>query len=258
MEQNKFDTDIKSKLEKRRLEPSEAAWQKLSERLDAEQGTKKGNSIFWLGIAASIVGILLLVSQFFKSGSSEVMDQPTPTRVVINPVNSNEEQKSNTKTQTPEQPQKKLFPTEENHPLVSNSKIEEEASAEVAVSQDYKVATAKEPRMEEKPGIQNPTELPVDNKTFEAQKIEDIVKNVQAVAESQQEITDAYLDSLLSAAEKDIQRQKYLNKTKGTVDADALLADVENELDESFRTKVFDALKSSFNSVKTAVANRNN
>ena len=41
------------------------------------------------------------------------------------------------------------------------------------------------------------------------------------------------------------------------VDAEALLENVEAELDQSFRNKVFEAIKSSYNSVKTAVAQRN-
>jgi len=41
------------------------------------------------------------------------------------------------------------------------------------------------------------------------------------------------------------------------VDANALLQDVEAELQDSFRTRVFETLKSTFKTVKTAVADRN-
>ena len=42
------------------------------------------------------------------------------------------------------------------------------------------------------------------------------------------------------------------------IDASDLLQDVEADLDQSFRDKVFKTLKSSYYSVKTAVADRNN
>jgi len=39
--------------------------------------------------------------------------------------------------------------------------------------------------------------------------------------------------------------------------ANALLESVEQELDQSFRSKVLEAIKTSYNSVKTAIATRN-
>ena len=48
-----------------------------------------------------------------------------------------------------------------------------------------------------------------DMASFETQKIKDIVNNVHTVAQNNQEVTEAYIDSLLWAAEKDIQRQKF-------------------------------------------------
>lgn len=51
--------------------------------------------------------------------------------------------------------------------------------------------------------------------------------------------------------------EKLYNTTTGVVDANLLLESVEQDLDESFRNKVFDALKANYNKVKTAVAQRN-
>ena len=48
-----------------------------------------------------------------------------------------------------------------------------------------------------------------------------------------------------------------MNNTR-TVDANALLQDVEEDLQQSFRSKVFEALQSGYESVITAVAERNN
>ena len=43
-----------------------------------------------------------------------------------------------------------------------------------------------------------------------------------------------------------------------SVNADALLYEVESELDKTFRDKVFKELKIQFKSIKNAVAQRNN
>ena len=60
MEQNKFDEQIKANLDNRRLQPSTDAWEKLSNRLDIG-AKKKQNNVFWyIGIAASFIGILLV------------------------------------------------------------------------------------------------------------------------------------------------------------------------------------------------------
>ncbi|GAA4279715.1 hypothetical protein [Gaetbulibacter aestuarii] len=261
MEQNKFDNEIRTKLGKRRLEPSEGAWEKLSQRLEAEEGPKKVSPILWMGIAASLVGLLLLVSQFFNADSNAVMDQNTPIKVVKTPLNTEVETETKKDVPAVKNEQDNLTPKASLNAVAerlvkpeapASNKIENPIIIQESIVLDESVA--RNPL----PGNKASSEIADNTSDFEAQKIEDIVKNVQAVADRQQEVSDAYLDSLFTAAEKDIQRQKFINKTKGTVDADALLADVENELDESFRTKVFDALKSSFNSVKTTVANRNN
>ena len=52
--------------------------------------------------------------------------------------------------------------------------------------------------------------------------------------------------------------QKLYNEATNKVDANALLQSVEDDLEQSFRAKVFDAIKSGYESVKTAVAERNN
>ena len=49
-----------------------------------------------------------------------------------------------------------------------------------------------------------------------------------------------------------------LFKADNTVDAVALLNEVEVELDQSFRDQIFDRLKTGFMKVRTALADRNN
>ena len=80
---------------------------------------------------------------------------------------------------------------------------------------------------------------------------------MNSLEENDNSITDFEVDSLLRQAQKEILTEKYLNPDK-TVNPEALLSQVEGELDESFRDQIFDKLKSGFNKVRTAVAERNN
>ena len=59
-------------------------------------------------------------------------------------------------------------------------------------------------------------------------------------------------------ASKELFKDKLQKEAFKTVDASALLLSVEEDMGQSFRSKVFDALKGGYETVKTAVAERNN
>uniref|UniRef100_UPI003F6D9CD9 hypothetical protein n=1 Tax=Winogradskyella sp. TaxID=1883156 RepID=UPI003F6D9CD9 len=71
-------------------------------------------------------------------------------------------------------------------------------------------------------------------------------------------VIDKEVDSLLKLASKELFKDQIQNETTKTVDANALLMSVEDEMGQSFRSKVFEVLKDSYETVKTAVAERNN
>ena len=70
-------------------------------------------------------------------------------------------------------------------------------------------------------------------------------------------VTDLEIESLLKNAQKDITLQRINKENIITVDANSLLQDVESDLDLSFRDKMFNTIISSYNTVKTAVVERN-
>jgi hypothetical protein len=87
-------------------------------------------------------------------------------------------------------------------------------------------------------------------------KIAEIVAQVEMLEKTNSTVTDAEIDLLLRGAQRQILEDKIFRGDK-SVDAMALLADVEDELDRSFRDQIFDALKDGFLKVRTAVADRN-
>ncbi|HMB99819.1 MAG TPA: hypothetical protein VKN14_02155, partial [Flavobacteriaceae bacterium] len=77
MAQDNFDENIKDKLENRTIKPTEKAWNKLSEQLDTLGRKKPNTTLWWFGIAASIVGVL-----FFILGNDE-NDLENTTPIIV-------------------------------------------------------------------------------------------------------------------------------------------------------------------------------
>ena len=68
MAPNKFEKHIKKQLQEREIQPSASAWDALSEKLDEGTAQTKKKVYFWYGIAASIVGVLILSVVYFNTG----------------------------------------------------------------------------------------------------------------------------------------------------------------------------------------------
>lgn len=249
----KFEENIKEKLDKRTLQPSSEAWNKLSGRLESSDSKPTSKVYWWLGIAASIVGILLITNQFFNNqptqiitpeivNTPEVIEEGSNDAIINKDIekvipNVNE---SIANIEVRETPLLKLYNLD-----VESSNKEEEVIAQ----------TNQPPIRALEKDI--PTDTILKRLTFEEQKIQDVVAQIDLLKQENKEITDAAIDALLFEAQKEITLDKLINKETGMVDADLLLQDVEAEVDQSFRSKVFEALQRSYNSVKTAVANRN-
>ncbi|WP_100609943.1 hypothetical protein [Confluentibacter lentus] len=236
MAPNKFEQHIKEKLDNRTLQPSPDAWNTLSKRLDAQTENHKNNSYWWLGLAASIVGVLL-VSTLFNNKEINIESHPV---IVDNP------QQINDVLQETVEPEDLIKNSE---PTITGIKINKQEVILVKNESPQNIELKKE-------ASESP-EVVVKELTFEEQKIQDIVAQIQTLKGNNVEVTDSEIDALLLKAQKEINlNQLYSNK--GLVDAKSLLQDVEADIDQSFRSKVFEALKDGFGTVKSAVANRNN
>jgi len=66
------------------------------------------------------------------------------------------------------------------------------------------------------------------------------------------------IEALLAKAQQEITFRKLVSNSNKKVDATALLNSVEEELETSFREKVFEALGDQYKKVRTAVVNRDN
>lgn len=249
----KFEEHIKNKLDKRTIKPSADAWDKLSARLD-ENSESKNNKAFWLlGIAASVVGVLLVVTQFFKTNGAF---HESPNNIVTPKVEKLEHiDKVATESIIEHKEALKEKPTviKPKNKVATNKSVEKKKPVNTVIAA---IAPKKDPLKKEQL-TKEPAKVSQNDMLFEEQKIQNIVALALNVKDSNGEVTDELIDALLLEAQKEINLQKMIDAKTGVVDADLLLQNVEAELDQSFREKVFKALKDSFVTVKTAVAQRN-
>ena len=253
METDKFEQHIRTKLNEREITPSKEAWSKISEQLDVNTSSRK-SGYFWMGIAASVLVLLGTTLVFLNSDVDELNIEievvEVPSEKVLNKIN--------TETQ-------RNIKENDNEMIVSKSNAK--SSIEVVTSDEVVLSTR-----EEKEFIILKNDVAASdvlNKEINDsvgpivlsdavldQKIAEVLAQVDAM-ELNTNITDAEVDSLLQKAQQDIIRENLFNQNH-SVNAMALLTQVEEELDQSFRDQIFESLKTGFLKVRTAVADRNN
>lgn len=254
----KFEEQIKDKLEQRSLEPSIDAWSKLSLRLDDDKNNRKNPLFWWFGIAASIAVLLMVSISIFNT-----IENPNIEQIV---AEDKAEDNQNSENDI-------LIESKETVEIVKNAPVEKpveplkvikEPTAKkdkvIILPKNRNTSVAKaEPTVED---IKNSFEAPKApndiSKEMMDTELKAVVSQFQNIQDKNNTVTDRQIDSLLKAASKALLRDKLYKKGTNVVNADALLQDVEDDLDQSFRTRIYEALKSGFKEVKTAVANRNN
>lgn len=240
MERDKFENELKERLENRRIEPSASAWQALEDQLNAEN--KRRISPFWQwGIVASVVAILMVFTLFFRN------ENPVKNTIEVVETEADSIQK--------ETPQKQPIKMEEVVVESSRQKVEPDVKQlKKPIKEAVKTHIAETSDKNE----ENISETPIDS-FLTAEKIKEaIVKVKQKQGDSAYQkstVTDVEIENLLAEARQKIEVEKRLDGQR--IDATALLQDAESDLDKSFREEVLKTILSGYKTVKTAVAQRN-
>lgn len=236
MAPTKFEKHIKDKLEKRSIQPSDNAWNRLESRLDTSTKQHNTKPWLWIGVAASIVGVFLVVSQFFNQSKTETI---APT-IVVTPHATKQEESTKVvlekkqeinKVEITKQQDSKLQPKQ----IIVKTKVNLIAKDEQPITSTTQVVPKKD--SDSKANNIKPIELNQEALSFEDQKIQDVVAQVQSLKNRNNTVTDAEIEALLQQAQKEIRLKQLYNENTGIVDARLLLDDVEQELDQSFRGK---------------------
>ncbi|MEO8773100.1 MAG: hypothetical protein ABI263_09320 [Gelidibacter sp.] len=249
----KWEDNIKTTLEKRTIKPSDTSWNALADRLDAAEKKRNNTPFWWMGVAATMMGILFAITVFFSDNATEVQQS--------NIVDTQEQVDEQTIIPMEKTQQKEQL-VEMRKKLENTDSLEKETSKKELVKQQHNVTPitqqnitiAKNQNEEQLESL----ELIPQKESFEDKKVLEIVAQINDLKSKGQTVTDADIDALMHQAQKEIAYQSILIEGTRIIDATALLKDVETDLQQSFRNKIFDALKNSYETVKTAVAERNN
>jgi hypothetical protein len=245
MEPNNFEKDFREKLNQRKIEPSDKAWDRLDAMLSIAEEKKpivrlrsiQASKKRWFYIAASIVGFLLVGTFFFNQKKNPV---ETPQNAIV--VKENVEKDSVVKP---------------NLDIIDSNKTEVAISEKTSTQKSIK----KENNLPEVSGQKsNQTIKNGSNQIAESsiiiknnQEKQSIIKN--SVAETPKRET---VDQLLETAEKSIVAENSVKpKSKVKINANDLLNQVDGELELSFREKMITKVNKNYQSVKVALANRN-
>ncbi|MEX0315532.1 MAG: hypothetical protein AB3N18_15250 [Allomuricauda sp.] len=238
----KLEKHIKKTLKERRIVPSEQAWEKVSGQIKVEQ--KQSGKKWFIAVAASFIGITMISVFFFQT--------ETPSNNTQQVVDTEKKQEE--------------FIQSSQDDLIS---LDIEQNTTEVVSTDMQKTPEEEPIIEGMASSDLQEGIPeiVENQPLKddilnapealiAKKVNEVVAQVTLLENMNNEVSEAEVDSLLRAAQRQILVDQILKSDK--VDAMALLSEVEDELDESFRDQIFEALKDGYFKLRTAVADRNN
>ncbi len=292
----KFEENIREKLQERELTPSKDAWSKLSAQLE-EEPQKKRYPFVWFAVAASFVGVLLLVNFLATSQDGLNTNELVEEEVFIDPTLENEDLKlpvlneqreevsvAENTSEKPKTVKNELYQeTEQFADMVIKDKIkgkdiEKKISetpleitpykqqvtkvASVDGKNELQKVTSQEELIKIEQGIEN-TAVAVEIKTnsetqFMNDKVNEVVAKVKNMQDANTAVTAEEIDALLKRAQRDISTDRILNQRGVKIDATALLQDVETQLERTFRDRVFEALGEGYSKVRTAVVERNN
>ncbi|WP_264522839.1 hypothetical protein [Flavobacterium sp. N502536] len=242
MEPNNFEKDFREKLNQRKIEPSDKAWDRLDAMLSVAEDKKTTIDLRsrqtgkkkWMYVAASLVGFLLVGTFFFNQKKNA--DQMPKEAIVI---------EENAKKDSVVQPA---------------LNIQEAVKDAVAISKEKEVRNAIKPENHQ---ISKPYKT-IKNESNQIAESSIIIKNnpkkqstltQTLVGEQPKKET---VEQLLQSPEKTVVAENSVKpKSKLRVNASDLLNQVDGELELSFREKVITKVNKNYEAVKVALANRN-
>lgn len=253
---DKLEKHIRKKFKEREIAPSAKVWERIDEVLGEEKSSKTRRPLFWAaGVAAGLLVATILSISYWNVEENQAAkvklvegtsNKETQTQD-IKPVIRLEQEKEDAK-----------IPREENSALVleeEQSDLKEDMNAPETIQNELRVV-----ENQLQPDSFRPTEVTNTASTINTQiedKLNEVLAQVTAMENNEITVTDAEIDSLLLAAQQELLVER-VTRENGTVDALALLNEVEAELDQTFRDQLFDTLKEGFFKLRTAVADRNN
>jgi len=222
MEPNKLENQFREKLNDRKINPSEAAWDRLDAMLSVAEKPKR--KFPWLYVAASFAGFLFIGTIFFNI--NENMIEVQKNNFVVENKTQIDNLKPEIKAVKKELNSSKIIFNQETKPLAQAQKNSKNNVESQIINIPEKVLVEIQPNNRNEPIVINRNTIPEN------------------------------IDSLLASTGKTPKSD--LKKSSLKVNSTALLNQVDGELQLSFREKALNAITQKYKEAKEALANRNN
>ena len=250
MKTNNLENQIREKLNSREINPTEMAWDRLDAMLTVVEEKKSKKGFSWLFIAACFLGMLTVGTLIYKLNLNDIKIE---NEVV------NEQKKSNSNDN--------LNSNDSSNELIINENVEITVDKKQQIvlqsSQNNKIQNQN--LQSKNQNLNNKTII--NQKTTEKNEIEKLNQSNEVVVQIENKIlqnkeivtsnsnVDVSSEALLASVDK---ARKSVKQSKVTVNANNLLSQINGEINTDYRETRFQKLKRNFETVKVAVANRNN
>ena len=248
MAPNKFEKQLKDTLERRTIAPSKTTWSQLDRLLDQRQDKRKV-SFWWLSIAATLVGVCLTVFIFRNQSNTinEVVEEvkneiniPRKIQVVQPDVIVN---KKDPKRDVLNEEQEQQYQVKKNNVVIT-------APTKKATVINVASGNLKPIRLEDEGNALNTASKSVTS----------------TVVEQSQSVDTQIIKSKILTNEADLLLDKAYAKVKATntgyksekIDANSLLEEIEMTSEKSLKNRLFHAVKSGYETLRTTVVERDN
>lgn len=234
-------SNIQEQLRARKLKPSGNSWDVLDAKLEQDRTKHSKKRALIIYAAASVAAIILVLVSVFNSNPSE---QVTP---VIQTVENEEQFEAPKNDLIPENTTNKqeliAMPVEKNDVEKHTPQIQTEPK-EATIK--HSIAFNEQKSIEDIDISDDKVTLEIPIQTTKSADISLDLK----------EVSDQELDALLLDAQiaMDVKKQKLQRQS----DADWLLVEVEMELDQNFKDKVFKAIKNAVKNPRNTITKRDN
>jgi hypothetical protein len=240
---NRLEEHIKKELGKRSIKPDDAVWERIESQLDGDT-TQRVRPLYWMIAAAGLALLTVLTLIYRKPNQPESANFPLVERENTR-QNQSIQELDQDQTPIPVAAPSKMAESE-NRPQIIAVVDTPEITELPLETVDTEIANSQMARTQSEPVT--PIEIVLE------QKIKEVWDEVALIEQAGfGSVSDAEIDSLLRAAEEEILAGRLVPPPE-RVSAETLLAEVEEELDRSFREQIFQKLKQGFFELRSAVA----
>jgi len=243
-----FEKELQERMRSREVKPSPEAWDRISARLDEEAPVASRKPRLWIGLAAA--SVLVLLGFLFLRKPAEALPLLDP--VVESP-------NTEIPVQDPaRQPEEVITgPSEDQAGSLAGVKTDpQDLEEDGNVRAENRDAYDNQPEVAaiRNPGVSKQEEIPQRSVAVATAEVPSPTRQHPSDPQPVQAQEDE-IEALLNQARESITLQMDKDTVR-SVDAMALLDRVEEELDQTFREKIMDKLKTGVNKLRTAVAER--